>query len=403
MVYKSWYGFGLFALCMAITIIFSYSISGNWDARYMQMFHAQAEAFLQGRVDLPVTWTHDLIPFNDKLFLALPPLNGFLITPFVYLFGDKFTETIFALILYAFLIVIQFIYVEKFAADKDIWQRSLLFVFLALGTMLLPCAVISTSWFNAVLSSCIFLSLAWLTLYYAETLKQDVLAISFLALASMSRFHLALILPVFIIKAWMTRYKGKLNALIALSVPAAIFIVFVLWWNWVRFGNPFSLNYDDHAYAAFFQETIQKHGFHNLVYIFPNIYHGIIAFPELITQFPFFKIDEVGNGILAISPLFIYILVSKHQDKPWYNFASWHNFAWLCIAIIAIPVFTHFSTGWRQFGYRYFLDFFPFVAFLLLQSKVKSTSPLSLFCIALSIWFNIFGTIMLLNPKQFGV
>ncbi len=394
--YKLGYAAIIIVFCTIVTFIISYSISGHLDGRSGEMFYVQAEAFLQGRVNLDVNWDLDLIPFNGKLFLAIPPLNSFLILPFVYFFKGKITETIFSLILYFILIIIQFIYVEKFAANQKIGQRSLLFIFLALGTMLLPCTVIASSWFNAVLGSCLFLSLAWLTFYHSNSLKQDIIAITLLAIASIGRFHLAVIFPAFILKAWFRRYSGNLKALAALCIPAVMFIMFVAWWNWVRFGSPFSIKYEELLYADFFQENIQKYGFRNLIYIFPNIYHGIIAIPKLVTQFPFFKIDDMGNGILAISPLFIYVLRDNNRGD------SWKNFAWLCMAIIAIPVFTHCSTGWQQFGYRYFLDFFPFASFLLLKSKVDPTRALPLTCILISIWFNMFGAVLFLNPKLFG-
>jgi len=50
---------------------------------------------------------------------------------------------------------------------------------------------------------------------------------------------------------------------------------------------------------------------HSLAYVLPNIYHGIIGIPRLISQFPFFQVDDLGSGTLAVSPLFIYILVIK--------------------------------------------------------------------------------------------
>ncbi len=395
--YKFLYGFVLITICTAITLGLSYSISDNLNGRSGAMFYWQAEAFLQGRINLATTWTLDLIPFDGKLFLAIPPLNSFLILPFVRLFGQSFTETMFGLVLYVLVIIVQFIYIEKFSANRGVVQRSLFLGFLALGTMILPCAIISSSWFNAVLGSCLFLSLAWITLYYAKSLKQDLLAITLLAIASTGRFHLALLLPVFILKAWSGRYYGKFSALMVLCIPAAMFAGFVLWWNWARFGNPFSLRYEDHLYADFFKENIQRYGFRNLIYIFPNVYHGIIAFPRLVPEFPFFRIDNMGNGILSISPLFVYILFDKRQLD------SWQRFAWLCIVIVAVPVLTHCSTGWSQFGYRYFLDFLPFFSFLLLQSQVNPKRPLPLFCIALALWFNIFGTLMFLKPQQFGI
>jgi hypothetical protein len=397
--FKIFYGLGIISLFTAISFGLSYCINGNLGERYFPMFYAQAEAFLQGRINIIGDSKLDLIPFDNKFYLAIPPLNAFLILPFVYFFKEGFTETWFANILYSLLIIIQFIFVEKFAANKSFWQRSLLFTFLALGTMILPCAVISTSWFNALLGSCFFLSLSWLTLYNAKNPRQDILAVTFLCIASIGRFHLALLIPIFILKAWRRRHWRNFNTLVSLCVlciPAILFVMFVLWWNWVRFGNLFSLKYEDLVYADFFSKNIQKYGFRNLVYILPNIYHGILAFPKLIPQFPFFKIDDMGNGILAISPLFIYILFDNRKRN------SLNRFAWLCMAVVAIPIFTHCSTGWRQFGYRYFLDFLPFASFLLLQSKIDPIRPLPIFCIALSLWFNIFGPILFLNPGKFG-
>ncbi len=395
--YKSFCGFCLISLCTAIAFGLSYSISNNFDERYFSMFYSQASAFLQGRIDLGVDWTHDLIPFEGKEYLGLAPLNGFLMVPFVFLFKEKFTETLFANVLYTVLIIVQFIFVEKFSAHRNIWQRSLLFIFLALGTMILPCAVISTSWFNAVLSSCVFHSLAWLILCYAKNLRQDVMGITFLTIAATGRYHLAIIFPIFIAKAWLSRYRGNFKALIALCIPVLIYIIFVLWWNWVRFGYPFSVGYDHITGAAFFAANIEKYGMHNLVYVLPNIYHGIIGFPKLIPQFPFFQIDDLGNGTLAVSPLFIYIFSNKNPRSPL------QNLAWLCMAIIAIPVFSYVSTGWRQFGYRYFLDYLPYASFLLLNTKFNVIRPIPLFCIAISIWFNIIGPIIFLTPEKFGM
>jgi hypothetical protein len=395
---KFLYGFILVGICAAIAFGVSYSVSGNFEERYFSMFYAQANAFLQGRIDVGGDWTHDMIQFDGKIFLGIAPLNGFLMVPFVYLFKEKFTETWFSFILYTLLLIVQFIYVEKFAAHRNIWQRGLLFIFLALGTMILPCAIISTSWFNAVLGSCLFHSLAWLILYYATNLKHDVLAIALLAIAAAGRYHLAILLPVFIAKAWLSRHPKNYKALLALCIPAVMYIAFVAWWNWVRFGYPFSVGYDRITGASFFEPNIQKYGMHSLAYVLPNIYHGIIGIPRLISQFPFFQVDDLGSGTLAVSPLFIYIFT----DKSWGNNLG-RNLAWLCIGIIAIPIFSYVSTGWRQFGYRYFLDYFPYVSFLLLKTKFNVLRPLPLFCIAISIWFNIFGPIMFLKPEKFGM
>ncbi|OLP18466.1 hypothetical protein BST81_10245 [Leptolyngbya sp. 'hensonii'] len=378
--------------CMALTTALSYYAAGGFRTYYSPVFHLQAQAMLRGQtaLEVPPEWTIDLISFHGQHFLAIPPLNAFLVLPFVALLGVDFPETLFALILYALNLIVLYWTVATVANDRDTLQRSLLFCFLALGTTLFTCAVISSPSFNAVLGSCLFLSAAWLTLYQAQTLPHHLLAILLLAIAATGRWHLALLLPVFILWAWMQPVPRRWAVLAILAVPMGLFLAFVGWWNWARFGNPFQLRYEEHAYGAFFAEEIRKYGFRNLRYILPHLYHGVLAIPRLVPDFPFFVYDDRGNGVLALSPLFAYTLVKR----PW---DSWDRLAWLCMAIVAIPVFTHFSTGWVQFDYRYFLDFFPFAVFLLLRSSVNPIRWLPLALIALSFWFHGFGVLKLIK------
>ena len=37
---------------------------------------------------------------------------------------------------------------------------------------------------------------------------------------------------------------------------------------------------------------------------------------------------------------------------------------WIAIGLIAIPIVTYFAQGWVQFGYRFLLDFAPFLLIL---------------------------------------
>ncbi|MFN9649211.1 MAG: hypothetical protein ACK58Z_12105, partial [Pseudanabaena sp.] len=73
---KFLYGFILVGICAAIAFGVSYSVSGNFEERYFSMFYAQANAFLQGRIDVGGDWTHDMIQFDGKIFLGIAPLNG---------------------------------------------------------------------------------------------------------------------------------------------------------------------------------------------------------------------------------------------------------------------------------------------------------------------------------------
>lgn len=383
----------LLVACLGLVTAFSYHAAGGFRTYFSPVFHLQAQAFLKGETALDVTpeWAGDLIPFNGKFFMAIPPLNAFLVLPFVALFGVDFPETIFALILYGLNLVVLSISVEVFAKEKTALQRSVLFGFLALATTLPSCAVISSPSFNGMLGSSFFMATAWLVLYKAKTVYQGMVAIVLLAIAATGRWHLALLLPVFILRAWLIHSPRKWSALLILSWPVGAFLLIVMGWNWARFGNPFSLRYEDHSYAAFFAADIQQYGFRNIRYALTHLYHGVIGIPSLTPTFPFFKYDDRGNGILALSPLFTFVLMRQPLD-------SWQRLAWLCMAIVAVPVFTHFSTGWVQFGYRYFMDFFPLATFLLLRTPFNPIERLPLLLIGISLWFHVFGTLKYVKP-----
>ena len=56
-----------------------------------------------------------------------------------------------------------------------------------------------------------------------------------------------------------------------------------------------------------------------------------------------------------------------------------------CAILVSIPVFTLFTTGWRQFGYRYTLDFLPLLGFLLTRARFEIARPLPVALIGLAI------------------
>lgn len=98
-------------------------------------------------------------------------------------------------------------------------------------------------------------------------------------------------------------------------------------------------------------------------------------------RFPYLKANPWGIAIWFTSPLFIYLLVNFKKGK--YTFSA-------CAAAIALafPVFVWYSIGYAQFGYRYALDFLPFLFLILLSSLVPKLSKTAIALIALGVLFN---------------
>lgn len=404
------------------------SLQPDWELsanRYLPFYHLQAEALLDGRVDLKFPdgwWAQDAVEFEGKQYLAIGPLNGFLMMPYQAL---GLSERVFTLTLFTLLLLVLYRFVSRHVEWRSDYDGALWILFFSLGTMFLFCTAVATAWFSATLSGGLFVSAAGLCMLEvraaiarkaANTRREPAaapaamaqfpgpasqwpasfepfcwrsaatgaLGLSCLALAGLSRFHLGLLLPVFFATlAWPIVRGGHLKRawphVAALALPLAFYGFFVLWWNWVRFADPFSLKYANHQFAGHFQPWVDQFGFNSWRFVFPHAYHGLFGFPKLLPGWPHLQFDENGNGLFAMSPLFLFLLFKRHkfERQDWWALG--------CAALVSIPVFTLFTTGWRQFGYRYTLDFLPFAGYMLTRARFEVAKPWPITLIALAV------------------
>jgi uncharacterized membrane protein len=80
-------------------------------------------------------------------------------------------------------------------------------------------------------------------------------------------------------------------------------------------------------------------------------------------MFPFLRRDPWGMSIFFTSPMFLWA-----GKAPWNKKES--VIALLTVCVLALVIFGYYGIGYNQFGYRYALDFYPFL-FLLLCYGVK--------------------------------
>jgi hypothetical protein len=361
--------------------------------RYVPFYDLQARSLLQGRTDLelPPGWTHDVIRGPDgRAFFALPPLNGFLLVPLVAVFGAEFPERVFTLAFYAAYLALLAVFLTRYV-KASLSAFAAWMAFFALGTNLITCTAAGTSWFSACLVSSFLLSLGALVLWRATTLGAATAGVALACLAALGRFHLILPAAAMAGAAWYSRFRWQWRKLLVLGLPLAGFAAFVAWWNWARFGSPLDVHYREHGYAAAFQGVIEQYGFTSWRYVFPHLYHGLIGAPRLVPSFPFVELDLEGNGLFAMSPVFLYAVFRART----YSRSDW--IALGCLLLTAIPIVTHFSTGWSQAGYRYALDVFPFLCFLLLRARFDIRSPLALGLVVFSVWMNGAATLVWLH------
>jgi hypothetical protein len=110
--------------------------------------------------------------------------------------------------------------------------------------------------------------------------------------------------------------------------------------------------------------------------------------PQVISNFPFFRASPYGMSILLTSPAFIYAFLVKRKS-------SLVPASWLAIAFVATLLFMHYSQGWVQYGYRFLLDFAPFLLILTAFGFDDNSTPghrrLQVALVTMSVLMGLFG------------
>ena len=81
------------------------------------------------------------------------------------------------------------------------------------------------------------------------------------------------------------------------------------------------------------------------------------------------KPSAYGMSAILVSPLLLWLIGKPYRDKRMW-LASW-----AVVGVTSIPILLHFTQGWVQFGYRFMLDFIPFIMIILalrLPDKIGS-------------------------------
>jgi len=102
---------------------------------------------------------------------------------------------------------------------------------------------------------------------------------------------------------------------------------------------------------------------------------------SFVLKFPYLKASPWGMAIWFTSPLFLAFVYKFKRNK--YSLS-----ALISVIVILIPIILYYSIGFSQFGYRYALDFLPFLFLLLIPTLKGKLSKSDIFLIILGVVFN---------------
>ncbi|HEY9766686.1 MAG TPA: hypothetical protein V6C82_09980, partial [Chroococcales cyanobacterium] len=66
---------------------------------------------------------------------------------------------------------------------------------------------------------------------------------------------------------------------------------------------------------------------------------------------------------------------------------------WLSVFLLVLPSVFYFYVGWKEFGWRYSLDFMPFLVILTTLGFREKMTPLKTLLVAACVLVNLWGVV----------
>jgi len=348
-----------------------------------------ADAFLHGRLGVSDGGINlqEIVPRNGNFYVVYPPMPAVLLMPFVAAFGTGFDESLLSIMLASLCVSLTWLMLKKIGSNgnKALWLTALL----GFGTCLWFIASVGTSWYIAEVVAVLFLTSAILAALYKRSYVLVGLLLGFSALA---RLPVALAFPFFLFliyerdNEWKPRLKQAALFFVGLAIPVSLYLLY----NVARWGTVLDLGYG--LIPGIQQDPFFQQGIFNIAYIPRHITAIFLQGPIFLPNFPYIKPSWLGLGLFFTTPAFLLIFNLKTQ---WHSKLSLYS----AIAILCIlpPIITHGTVGFTQFGYRFSLDFTPFLMLLTAKGMRENLGWPEKALIILSLLVNLWGVVSIIK------
>lgn len=352
----------------------------------------QAQAFLQGRVDLSGNFT-DTAVFGKRYYSPFPPFPAVLLTPLVALFGNVAINVL--VVSTALTLLNLFVFnrvLVRFDIDPDtrIWLAMAFFLGTAYWLAFLGSDGV---WFFSQIVAVTFILLA---IREALGRGRGLLAGLFLGCAFLSR-QLAILAAVFIFVALFETYKSDSSTRRILNLAGFMSMILLsigiyLGFNYLRFGNPFDAGYAYIDHVGPLRIRFDQYGLFNPAYIFFNAAymffqgpHLVFADDSLLPQ----GMDPFGTSLLFASPFVLFAFLARWKKSLLFG-------AWASIVLILVAQLLYYNNGWVQSNaQRFSLDFMPILILLVALSLASINRRLFRYSVVYAVLLNTFVYLLL--------
>ena len=360
----------LFAGSLAVLALFS-------GPRLFQQSHAphfvyQADAWLHGQLHLRFRPPddNDWARVGGRWYVSFPPGPALLMVPGVALFGLRYGDVPFTVLFAALNVALMFLVLERLRRAGDSARTrgddAALAALFAFGTVAFYCSIRGEVWFTAevlgVTATCLYL----LSAHRAGHPLLAGLAWSFAAVTRTPLLFTGLFFASEVVagdgsfgerarEAATWRDPARWRKLGLFALGAAPLLAFAAWANWMRFGSPADFGHA-HLWNNRENADIHRYGLFSLHYLERQLHAAFTRLPRL--EHGRLGYDPEGLSLLLTTPLFALLLWPRARPRL-------HTVLWATVAVTALPGFLYHGTGYVQFGYRFSLDYTPYLFLLL--------------------------------------
>jgi hypothetical protein len=251
----------------------------------------------------------------------------------------------------------------------------------AFGTLLFTLAIEGDFYYLAHLEAVL---LSFLALIEWHDRRRPWVMGLLIGLAALARPTLILVAVPFGL-ALLADAKDRVKVAVAFALPLLGAVAVTGWWDWVRFGSVTETGYGIAHLADKNLAALRDQGLFSISHVPTNLALFIGGGYTVQDKLPWLVPSREGQSILLTMPG---VLIAFGATLR----ARLNQVLWGAVILVAIPVFLYYGGGgaWT-YGYRYAMDFVPFLIALVAIALRDRFGHLERVLIGLSICFVCYG------------
>ena len=381
-----WADIAWYALVAVVYAALTYHVTRTWPHGSDRMM-VLAERIAQGRLDSPTfAGTVDSVAIRGRYYMAVGLLQPVAYLPFVALSAyQPFSSYIASAVVGIAAAWCGLPLARAYGASgrTAYWLAA----FTAFGTLLFFLSVFGNMYYLAQVEA--FLALALFLIEWAGRRRPIVLGL-LIGMAFLARSTTILAAIPFAV-ALLHGRSDRLEAGMRFAVPIAWAVFIYGAYNWARFGSPFETGYGISHLTDPALEARRALGVFSIAQIPENVRLALFKVFTIGDRPPFLLIpDPYGLSMLLVSPGLLSAISAGFREAQ-------ARILWSAAALVAIPVFLYYGGGFVQYGFRYSLDFTPFLLALVALGRRSRFGWLDRVLIVASIASVSYGVLWLTN------